>query len=146
MNLKIDKTWNAMSINQSCENYHDRLNFLLKITNFFSLPPWINYNTQLRTWIYIWKIGAPYFSELNTLIHELICVKIFFFQHPSKMTMEPSQWADYFSTQTESITASTEKGRLKGIEDLMNCAVTLLFYLFQWNWGSFALHKMIPLK
>ena len=37
------------------------------------------------------NIGEPDFSKIETLIHELICVKIFFMQQPSKMTMEPLQ-------------------------------------------------------
>ena len=54
-------------------------------------------------------MGAPDFSKLKALIHELICVKINFNQQPSKTTMEPSQRGNLCATQTEATTPPIKK-------------------------------------
>ena len=71
---------------------------------------------------------ARFLSRLKTLIHELICVN-FFNQHPSKMTIEPSQWEKNCAMRTEPTTPSIKKGRHMIIEDLLKCALMLLFFI-----------------
>ena len=62
--LKIDKTFNDMGTDWSCEK-NGFLNFLQHITYKQSLfvPLWIHYNTQPRTRIPVWKWARQIFPN-----------------------------------------------------------------------------------
>ena len=45
------------------------------------------------------------------------------------MTMDPLQWKNIYTVQTEPTTPSIKKVGRKGVEDLLNCALTFLFFI-----------------
>ena len=68
------------------------------------------------------------FFELNTLIHELICVKKNLYSSSIKITMEPLQWEKNVWREPNQSLNQFKKIRRKYIEDLVNCALTLFFF------------------
>ena len=88
-------------------------------------------------------LSSPFYTPNR--IHELICVKNIFIQHPWKMTMEPSQW-DYCVARAEPTTLSILKNTTqlnRRLSDMWNYVLSLLF---GFNWRRFALHKLRPLR
>ena len=88
-----------------------------------------------------------FFFELKTLIHELNFVKNNF--HPESIKHDNAAVAMgrfFYEANIVNNSVNLQKEIFKGIEYLLNCALTLLLFLFFCNLGIFALHKTRSLK
>ena len=89
---------------------------------------------------------ARFVSKIEDLDTQANLCRNFFYPATIIMTMEPSQWGNVLcDAKGSNNSIKLKKGNCKGIEDFLNCALTLSFFKL-WNWRRFALHKMISLK
>ena len=73
-----------------------------------------------------------------------LCKKILI-QHPSKMRMQSSQWAkNVCDNNGFNKSINSEKGIHKDLDDLLNCALTLLFIYFVKIEGVLRYTKLYP--